>query len=270
MRSTPDVRFAVTRLSTGPRIHYAEQGDPGGDPIVMLHGWPDSWFSFSRVLPLLSPLLRVVVPDQRGFGDSEKPATGYAISDFADDAVALLDALSIERATVVGHSFGSFVARRVALTSPDRVTRLILIGTAVSALSPVTRDAQKALRDLPNPVPEEFAREFQAGTVFAPVPAPFFERVVVESLKLPAHVWRGALDGLLAYDDAAQLPRITLPTLLMWGEHDALFARADQARLIDTIRGATLKVYPETGHCPNWERPDQIATDLQAFLQRPA
>lgn len=57
-----DVRFATVRLGTGPRLHYAERGDPDGQPILFLHGWPDSWFSFSRVLPLLSPRLRAIVP----------------------------------------------------------------------------------------------------------------------------------------------------------------------------------------------------------------
>ena len=89
--------------------------------MLFLHGWPDSWFTFSRVLPLLPPRLHVFVPDQRGFGDSERPDTGYETGQLAEDAVAFLDALSVERAGLVGHSFGSFVARRVAFTRPERI-----------------------------------------------------------------------------------------------------------------------------------------------------
>jgi non-heme chloroperoxidase len=263
-----DFKFATIRLTTGPRLHYAEHGNPDGDPIVFLHGWPDSWFSFSRVVPLLPGRLRAFVPDQRGFGESERPDSSYGIEEFADDVVAFLDAFSIARAAIVGHSFGSFVARRVAITNPQRVARLVLIDTGVSAVSPLTREVQADLVSLEDPVPLEFARSFQAGTVYAPVPDAFFERLIVESMKLPARLWRKVFDGVLAYDDAEQLSRITAPTLLLWGERDALFSRTDQDRLEATIKGAKLKIYQETGHCPNWERPELVAADLQAFLQQ--
>jgi pimeloyl-ACP methyl ester carboxylesterase len=140
--SSSDLRFATIQLATGPRLHYAEHGNPTGHPIVFLHGWPDSWFSFSRVVPLLPSRLHAFVPDQRGFGESDRPDGGCGIEEFADDVVAFLDALSIERATIVGHSFGSFVTRRVAITYPERVARVVLIGTGVPAASPVTKEVQ--------------------------------------------------------------------------------------------------------------------------------
>ena len=113
-----DLQFATVRLTTGLQIHYAEQGDDDGEPVIFLHGWPDSWFSFSRVVPLLSRRLHAFVLDQRGFGDSERPRNGYGINDFAADVVAFLDAVSIERTDIVGHSFGSFVTD--ASRSPTR------------------------------------------------------------------------------------------------------------------------------------------------------
>lgn len=261
------LRFATAALSTGLRLHYAEQGDPTGEPIVFLHGWPDSWFSFSRVLRLLPGWLHAYAPDQRGFGDSERPDTGYAIDNFAADAMAFLDAMGVERATFAGHSFGSFVARRVAIRNPERVAGLILIGAGVSASVPVTREAQAALLDLQDPVPVEFARDFQSGTAYAPLPESFFEGCVAESLKLPASLWRETLDRLVEYNDANQLARISVPTLVIWGEHDALFSRQDQDLLATAIKGATLKVYEETGHCPNWERPERVAADVQEFIR---
>jgi non-heme chloroperoxidase len=262
-----DLQFATVRLTTGPQIHYAEHGDRDGEPVIFLHGWPDSWFSFSRVVPLLSRRLHAFVLDQRGFGDSERPRGGYGINEFAADVVAFLDAVSIERTTIVGHSFGSFVTRRVAITHPERVGRMVLIGTGVSASNPVTREVQAAMADLQDPVPVEFARDFQASTAYAPLPESFFERIVAESLKLPARLWRDVFNQLLAYEDVELLARIVSPTFLIWGEKDALFPREDQDRLIGAIRGARLTIYPETGHCPNWERPEQVAADLQAFLQ---
>jgi non-heme chloroperoxidase len=140
------------------------------------------------------------VLDQRGFGDSERPDGRYGIDDFAIDAVAFLDAVSIERAAIVGHSFGSFVTRRVALAHPERVARMVLIGTGVCGATPATREVQAAMLALEDPEPVEFAREFQASTAYAPLPDSFFERIVAESLKLPASLWRQVLDGVIAYD----------------------------------------------------------------------
>jgi non-heme chloroperoxidase len=262
------MRFTSVRLTTGPRLHYIEQGDPRGEAIVFLHGWPDSWFSFSRVLPLLSGHYRVLAIDQRGFGDSDRPESGYAIPDLATDVVAFLDALAIERATLVGHSFGSFVARCAAIAQPDRITRLALIGTSFTASNPVMQELQAAMRELPDPIPVEFARDFQASTAYRPLPPEFFARLVAESLKLPARLWRLAIDRLLEYDDTGGLARVTAPTLLLWGDRDALFSRAEQDRLIAALPGARLTVYAETGHCPNWEQPEQVAADLSRFVQK--
>src|SRR5262245_3291585 len=260
-------RFGTARLATGPRLHYAEAGDPCGEAILLLHGWPDSWFSFSRVLPLLPPRYRAVAPDQRGFGESERPAAGYAIEALASDAVAFLDALRIASATVVGHSMGTFVARRLAQMNPERVTRLVLIGSGWSGSNRVTQEVQAALQELPDAVPIEFARQFQSSTIYAPVPPEFFEGLISESLKLPGRLWRAVLDGILAFEDRDQLGQIRAPTLLLWGDHDALFPREDQDRLVSTIPRARLVVYPATGHCLNWERPNQVAADLDAFMR---
>jgi non-heme chloroperoxidase len=178
--------------------------------------------------------------------------------------VAFLDAVGIERASVVGHSLGSFIARRVAETHPERVTRLVLTGSAVTAANEVLLEVQASVRTLEDPVPAEFAREFQSSTAYVLLPEAFFEQIVAESRKLPARLWREVLDGVIAFDDAADLGRIAAPTLLLWGEHDALFPREQQDRLVAAIRSARLMVYPETGHCPNSER---VAADLHAFLQ---
>jgi pimeloyl-ACP methyl ester carboxylesterase len=204
--------------------------------------------------------------DQRGFGDSERPESGYRIPDLAGDVLSFLDALKIDRATVVGHSFGSFVARHLAMAHPERVARLVLIGTGFSVSNPVLADLKATLRDLIEPVSVEFARDFQASTVYHPVPADFFERIVTESLKLPARLWREMIDRLVEYDDAPQLSTITAPTLLIWGNHDALFSQANQDRFLAACSHARLTVYEETGHCPNWERPERVAADILSFM----
>ena len=263
----PQLRFASKRSATGPLVHYAEQGHPGGEVRLFVHGWPDSWFSFSRVLPLLPAGYHAYALDQRGFGDSERPPSGYTIDQFAADVVAFMDAVGAARATLIGHSMGSFIARRVAEIQPARVTRLALIGPAVTPVTEVTLEVQEVVRPLADPLPPEFVREFQASTIHLPVPEEFFEGIVAESLKAPARVWQSAFDGLLAFDDAGQLARIAAPTLILWGDRDALFSSAEEEkRLAAAIPGARLTVYPETGHSPNWERPERVAADLEAFV----
>lgn len=221
-------------------------------------------------MPLLPQRLRVIAVDHRGFGDSERPESGYAIPQMAADAMALLDALGVETATLVGHSFGSFIARHATLANAPRVDRLILIGTGFAATNPVMHDLRVSLRDLPDPIPVEFAREFQASTIHHPVPQDFFDRCIVEGLKLPPRLWRLTIDRLVEYDDSEEIARITAPTLLLWGDHDALFPRTHQDRIKAALPGARLIVYEETGHCPNWERPELVAADIAAFLDLPA
>jgi pimeloyl-ACP methyl ester carboxylesterase len=259
----PARRFA--NIEAELRVHYVEYGSSDGEPVVFLHGWPDSWFSFSRVLPLLPQTLRSVAVDLRGFGDSDRPLLDYSIPEMAADIVAFLDALEIGRAMLVGHSFGSFVARQLAIAHPDRVTAMVLIGTGFATANSVTKEVQGTLQDLPDPIPEEFARDFQSSTVHHPVPPEFFERIVTESLKLPPRLWRLALDRLLEYDDTDQLSRIEVPTLLLWGDRDALFSRSDQDRILAALPDGQLAIYEETGHCPNWERPDRVSADIAEF-----
>lgn len=261
------LRFDHIQLVTGPRLHWVERGQPQGQPVVFVHGWPDSWFSFSRVLSMLPKRVHALAIDQRGFGDSDRPESGYGIPDFSADVIAFLDARSIDRATLVGHSFGTFVARCAAIAHPERVARLVLIGTGFTESNPVILDLQTALHDLPDPVPLQFARDFQASTVYRSIPREFFDRLVAESLKLPARLWREIIDRMIEYADAEQLSEIAAPTLLLWGDKDALFPRADQDRLVAALRAAELIVYGETGHCPNWERPERVAEDIAVFVQ---
>jgi non-heme chloroperoxidase len=102
------IEFATTPLlSTGVSLHYAEQGDQAGEAIVFLHGYSDSWFSFSRILPLLSPEYHAFALTERGHGESDKPECCYTVDDFAADVDAFMDAVGIGKATLVGHSGGA-------------------------------------------------------------------------------------------------------------------------------------------------------------------
>ena len=272
-----NIRLARTSLMTGPTLHYAQQGDRSGEPIIFLHGYSDSWFSFSRVLPLLSPEYHAFALTQRGHGDSDKPQCCYTPKDFAADVDAFMDAVRIEEATLVGASTGALFAQRVVMSYPHRVDRLVLVGaqTPANEANEAVMGLQEEVRALEDPVPPEFVRAFQESTIYQPVPQEFLDTVVSESLKLTARVWRDYLEGAVLsidHDYVLALGEIDVPTLILWGEQDPLFPREEQERLAAAIPGATLKVYPETGHAVHWDRPEWVVRDLEEFMKetRPA
>ena len=275
MHQPNDVQFSATQLSTGLRVHYAEQGNPTGEAIVFLHAYVDSWFTFSRMLPLLSSEHQAFAPDQRGHGDSDKPECCYAVDDYAEDVDAFIEAVGIGAATLVGSSSAGMIAQRVALDYPHRVSRLMLIGspTTLANNEGVRELGEEMLAALDDPVSPEFVREFQESTIHHPVSEEFLAGLVSESLKVPARVWRDYWDGvLLTADDTARLSGIDAPTLILSGERDALLPREEQERTAAAIPDATLKVYPDTGHAVAWERPEWVVRDLEAFMKdtRPA
>ena len=270
MHQPNDVQFATTQLATGVRLHYAERGEREGEAIIFLHGFSDSWFSFSRVLPLLSPEYHAFALTERGHGDSDKPECCYTRDDFAADVDAFMAAVGVQEATLVGHSGSSFIAQRVALDYPHRVSRLVLISSAVTLRNKeMLVELGKEMLALEDPISPEFVREWQEVNIYLPVPDEFFATVVSESLKLPARVWRDYWEGvaLAPDDDAARLGEIDVPTLIMWGEQDAVFSREEEELLVRTIPDATLKAYLETGHTVHWERPERFVRDLEAFIK---
>jgi non-heme chloroperoxidase len=263
------VQFTTTRLSTGLRVHYAEQGNPTGEAIVFLHAYVDSWFSYSRVFPLLSAEYHAFAPDQRGHGDSDKPECCYTADDYAADVDAFMDVVGIEKVTLVGDSSGGLIGQRVALDYPHRVSRLVLIGSPTTLVNnEIVIELGKEMLALEDPISPEFIREFVLGTIHYPVPKEFLERAVSESLKVPARVWRDYYEGVvLTVDDTARLGEIGAPTLILWGEQDALLPREEQEWRAAAIPDATLKVYPETGHLAHWARPEWVVRDLEEFMR---
>ncbi|MGD9765601.1 MAG: alpha/beta fold hydrolase [Candidatus Binatia bacterium] len=250
------------RLPTGVELEYLDQGS--GDALLLLHGYVDSWYSFHSVLEALPDTVRAIAPSQRGHGSSDKPPADYAMTDFADDAFALLDHLGIERALVCGHSMGTLIAQELALSHPHRVSRLVLICGATTGDNDVVREFFEHVRDVEDPVDREFARAFQAGTVATPLCDAEFDAIMAETMKVPARVWRGALAGIMAWRPPRPLREVACPTFIAWGDEDGIFPVSEQYALRDQIPDSTLRIY-RTGHALHWEQPAEFAADLLAF-----
>jgi pimeloyl-ACP methyl ester carboxylesterase len=234
--------------------------------VLFLHGFPDSWFTYSQVLPLLPGEIRAIVPSQRGFGASEQPDCCYLIPDLARDAVALLDALGLQRVDIVGHSWGSFIAQRVAIDHPARVNRLVLIGSAGTTATAPIIEVNGIVQTIGDSVSRAFAHEFQASTAYQPLAPAFLERLVDESMKIRPHVWRAVVSGMLQSDARHELTQIRPPTLLLWGRHDGLFDEGQQKRLLRELPNVRLITYDDLGHSPFWEDPKRVAADIAQFL----
>jgi pimeloyl-ACP methyl ester carboxylesterase len=111
------------------RVHCAEAGS--GEPVLMLHGWPQHVWSWRHVVPRLADRDRLICPDLRGFGWTDTPGRGYDSETFASDAVALLDALELERVKLIGHDWGGFAGFLLALRHPERVERYLALNCPV-------------------------------------------------------------------------------------------------------------------------------------------
>jgi pimeloyl-ACP methyl ester carboxylesterase/tetratricopeptide (TPR) repeat protein len=263
---TSDVQFSSLILKTGVRMHYAYKGNPSGTPVIMLHGYTDSWFSFSTVLPLLNNKYRVYILDQRGHGDSDRPTGGYAMQQFAADVIAFMDAMNIKQATIVGHSMGSFVAQHVAALAPERVNKLVLEGSATTIRNNTVLELQREIGTLSDQVPEKFVREFQLSTVYQPLSQEFLQSIMKQSMKIPANVWREVMAEMVAPYADVELKKIKTPTLIVWGDKETIFPRSEQDSLVSALKNSKLRVYADTGHAPHWERPEWFVKDLQDFI----
>ena len=251
-------------LSTGVSLALEEHGE--GTPVVLLHAWGEGRGSFERLVPLLPRTARVVVPDLRGSGDSDKPPQGYSLVAAAADVVALLDELGLDSAVLVGTSSGGYVAQQVAVSAPGRVSGLVLVGSPRS-LRGIGDPFGSLLADLGDPVTLADVVALTEGIpLHAELPAGFLDRRVQEGLRIPAHVWLRGYEGLLAAEPPTDTGRIVAPTLVLWGSADELLPREDMEDLCRAVPGSELRVYDGTGHAVLWEQPERVAADIRAFL----
>jgi non-heme chloroperoxidase len=258
-------------LANGHRFEIARQGPRQSNSttvLLLLHGITDSWRSFEPVMPLLPSAWQVLAMTQRGHGGSDKPLRGYRTRDFASDAALLLRDLGVERAVVVGHSMGAANAMRLAIDHPSRVAGLVAAGAFASfADKPELHHfVREQIEPLSDPVPRALADAFQRDTLAQPVAESLISRMVDESLRVPARVWRDAFAGLLDDDFGAELRRIVAPTLLIAGARDAFVPASDTTRLARLLPHARVSRWDSAGHAMHWEEPARFARELVHFV----
>ena len=254
-------------LANGLTLSYAEQGGRAQPAVVLLPGATDSLWSYQPVLDRIPRSIRAVAVSPRGHGDSDKPATGYRVEDFASDVVPLLDALDIERAVLAGHSSSCLVIRRVAIHAPDRVAGLVLEASPTTLYGHAGLESfvQSVVSGLAAPIDPALARAFVVDTSSDQLGAELIDTLVHEVMKVPARVWREMFGALLQYDDTAELRGISAPSLLIWGSADRLACREMQKELVRLLPRGRLLEYARVGHTPRWENTARFASDLATF-----
>ena len=255
-------------LSTGVKLEYIEQGDPKGVPVILLHGFPDSWRSYEQVLHHLPKSLHVFAISQRGHGNSDKPAKAYFPKDFAGDVAAFIKALQLPPAVIVGHSMGATITQQFVLSYPQLVRGIVLEGAIASFNDKKDMmDFKEVVYQLQDPMDTAMAKEFQKSTLANPISEDYFNVLLIESMKVKANVWKGVWEGLInAANFRAAIYQVKKPALIIWGDKDNFGPRADQDHFVTAIEGSQLVVYKGTGHSLHWEEPLRFANDVANFI----
>jgi len=259
-------------LPDGVTLAYISMGDPAGAPVVLIHGYTDSARDWVPLLPYLSPHLHLILVDLRGHGRSAKPECCYTRWDFAYDIKLLLDALAISRAHLVGHSLGSFIAQTFAENWPARTGRVVLIASSGGPRpgAPPRKpayDFAAQIRQLKEPLDPDSPFMMEWWSSPTPVDPEFLRRQRRDAAAIPLRVWLAVLDQGAVDDDLQRtLPRLTAPTLLMWGSKDPIMDEQARQTLRQALPHAQVKIFAGLGHNPFWEDPRACAEAINAFL----
>ena len=276
--------FSSRYVDTGDvRLHAVIGGE--GPPLLLVHGWPETWYAWRLVMPELASTFEVIAVDQRGIGLSDKPPSGYDTGTLAADLIGLMDELGHDRFALVGHDTGLAIGYAICADHPDRVDRAALLdipGSPGAAPPPplfVPAPLNDRLWHLPfnrlHGINEQlvtgredvfFRWEFDAAAKRLPEEViQYYVRILSDPEALRASFgWYRALDTTIAQDQKRKLSRLTLPVLAIggaasFGEHvgDALKQVADD---VDTL------VIPDTGHFVAEESPEALLAALTPFL----
>ena len=233
-----------------------------GDPIIFVHGVVTTSNIFPKYVGAYSPEFRGIAVDLRGYGDSEKPATGYSIFQFSSDLIKLADVLQIKKAVWVGVSMGGMILQRLALDHPERVRALVLVSTTDGPMildkDIPTIGAPRDYREVSkNMIVESFPADTQAKTY-----QPLLDRISTWN----GTVIREALTSMSQFNVHGQLTRIQVPTLIMVGVKDDVATPAIAKGIQAQIAGSQVVEY-QTGHFMMAEDPDRFRAVLGEFLK---
>ena len=268
----------------GLRVHLAEAGPPSSPPVLLLHGWPQHWYMWRRVIAGLRGEARLLAPDLRGFGWTEAPGRGYDGDTFARDQVALLDALGIERCDVVGHDWGGWAALLLGLDHPRRVRRMVICNAPppwVPRSPSLLLEAWRSWYALANALPAAgpiLARRLipdrilRRGHVRDPFDAAERE-IYLERFREPEraaaasalyrYYFRAVRDGVRG---GWRGRRLAAPTRLLFGTRDLYISR----RLIELARpnadDFTVELVADSGHFIVDEQPELAIERARRFL----
>jgi pimeloyl-ACP methyl ester carboxylesterase len=248
-------------------LHYVERGSGGA--LLLVPGLPAIASDWEPLAEALSDSRRVIAYDNRGSGASGVTPAPYSCAQLAADAVALLDALGIERADVFGMSLGGMIAQELALRWPERVDRLVL-GCTHCGVAHAARPDREAGR--------AFAMETDDWAERIRALAPFAFSAGVDGDRLARFVekkagdvqdpegYRGQLGAALAHDTYDRLPEIGSRTLILTGDEDRVIPATSSDILHERIPGSRLEVIAGAGHLFFLERPDESLRLLRDFL----
>lgn len=269
----------------GLRMHAVIGGS--GRPLLLLHGWPQTWYQWRFVMPELARDFQVIAVDQRGIGLSDKPQTGYDLEAEANDMVALMESLGHRRFAMVGFDTGMPIAYAVAADHPDRVDRLVVGEAFIPGVSaPVPLITPEALNkrlwhiafNRVGPEVNEalvrgredvyFSAEF-AASAGTPIPDNVVKYYVTLLASSPDALrgsfgWYRAIDSSIAQNQKRKTQRLTLPVLAIGGEKSSGAGTANTMKLVaDDVQTVVIS---GSGHWVAEEAPDQLLAALKAFL----
>ena len=264
--------------SDGVRLHVE---DTGGDrrPLVMLHGWPCSGAFFDRAAADLASVARVVRPDLRGFGRSDKPDHGYRVSRLAKDLHDLLAQLDLREVTVLGWSLGCAVIwSYVELFGNDRLAQAVFVEQSPRQWRGPGWDLghreivdQQSLLDLQARVSADPAAfdEGNMSTLLRTPPAPAeHERLMAEMALSPVHARNALMADHTAHDWRDLLPHVDLPTLVLVARHDPAFPADGVAWVGDAVPGAQTAYFDHSAHALFLDEPERFAQVMTGFLKQ--
>lgn len=269
----------IVRLPDGVDLAYIDTGNRSGPAVVLIHGFTDSARDWVPLIPHLSPRFRLIIVDIRGHGRSSKPECCYGRLDFAYDVKLLLDGLHVSSADLVGHSLGSIIAQTFAENWPERTRRVVLISSTGGWPPQVPRtkpafDYAAQIRSLKEPLDPDSPFMVEWWSSPTPVDPDLNRRQREDAARIPLKVWLAVLDEALSADHGfvdlqSTLPRLTAPTLLIWGSKDPLMEEPVRKSLRDALPHAEVRVFEGLGHNPFWEDPAGVAAVINTFLLAP-